>query len=198
MTDDERRVDEQAIRAAWEGGDHAGAMTLVVDRYGDEVLGFLRARLGHDDQAAEAYADTLEKVWRGFPGFAWRSSARGWVYAIARNAMIDLVRGERRHRKDATVGDLGPISALVARTRTRTAEYRRTETKDRFRQLREALPEDDQTLLVLRVDRGLSWLDLAAVLAPDDDPKQAAARMRQRFTSVKRRLKAAALEQGLL
>ncbi|MFW5740517.1 MAG: hypothetical protein ACOC1F_09140 [Myxococcota bacterium] len=33
----------------------------------------------------------------------------------------------------------------------------KTEVKDRMRQLRAQLPVDDQSLLVLRVDKGLSW-----------------------------------------
>jgi RNA polymerase sigma-70 factor (ECF subfamily) len=76
--------------------------------------------------------------------------------------------------------------------------------KDRFQQLREQLPEDDQTLLVLRVDRGLSWLELAEVMLGDDAPasdeqlKTEAARLRQRFQAAKHRLRKLVEEAGLL
>lgn len=198
MTTAQRERLEAHIRDACNARDYGMAMTWIVDGYGHELLGFLAGRLRRDDAAAEVYAMTLEKAWKGLPDFQGTSSARGWMYAIARNALIDHVRGERRHAADATVGDLGPVSALVQRARTHTATFRRTETKDRFRALRDQLNDDDQTLLILRVDRQLSWLDLAAVMAPEDDPRTASARMRQRFSAVKKRLKRLATEEGLL
>lgn len=41
--------------------------------------------------------------------------------------------------------------------RTRTAEYLRTEVKDRIAKLRDSLDPEDRTLLILRVDRKLGW-----------------------------------------
>jgi serine phosphatase RsbU (regulator of sigma subunit) len=42
----------------------------------------------------------------------------------------------------------------VQKRRSSTAPYLRTEVKTRMRVLRERLPVDDQTLLVLRIDKG--------------------------------------------
>ena len=52
----------------------------------------------------------------------------------------------------------------------------------------------DRALLVLRVDRGLSWNDLARVLNEDGEPlddaalKRESARLRKRFQLLKREL----------
>jgi RNA polymerase sigma-70 factor (ECF subfamily) len=47
------------------------------------------------------------------------------------------------------------ISEIEIEVRTQTLTYLRTQVKDRMAQLREELPTDDQTLLVLRVDKQL-------------------------------------------
>jgi RNA polymerase sigma-70 factor (ECF subfamily) len=66
------------------------------------------------------------------------------------------------------------------------------------------LDADDQTLLVLRIDKGLSWNELASVFSrqgealSDADRKRWAARLRQRFASVKMRLRALAESEGLI
>ena len=75
--------------------------------------------------------------------------------------------------------------------------------KDRFAALRNALSADDQTLLVLRIDRDLSWDDVALVMhdAVDADPDTLArwsANMRQRFRQLKKRLRELAEANGLL
>jgi RNA polymerase sigma-70 factor (ECF subfamily) len=89
--------------------------------------------------------------------------------------------------------------------RTATVAYKRTDVTDRFQQLREQLTDEDQTLLILRIDRGLSWLELAQIMLGEDDKapseeglKTEAARLRKRFQHAKDRLRKLAEEAGLL
>ena len=80
----------------------------------------------------------------------------------------------------------------------------RSETKQRLRALREGLPEAEQTLLILRVDRGLGWREIAQIMAGPDAGREdellerAAARMRKQFQQVKAKLRALAQAEGLL
>ena len=73
-----------------------------------------------------------------------------------------------------------------------------------MRALRLQLPVDDQTLLVLRIDKGLSWNELAAIFSGEGDTMgeaemiRWAARLRQRFVTIKRRLRTLAQEEGLI
>lgn len=67
------------------------------------------------------------------------------------------------------------------------------------------MPEDDQTLLILRVDRGLSWRDLALVMSDGEvgslsetELGSMERRVRQRFKRLKDRLRELAREDGLL
>jgi RNA polymerase sigma-70 factor, ECF subfamily len=90
------------------------------------------------------------------------------------------------------------------KVRTTTVVYRRSEVKDRMRDLRESLPDDDQMLLILRVDRGMDFRELAVALADRDaglaadEIDREAARLRKRFERVKARLRELAEEAGLI
>jgi RNA polymerase sigma-70 factor (ECF subfamily) len=87
--------------------------------------------------------------------------------------------------------------------RSATHVYQQTAVKDRVRALREQLDPDDQMLLVLRVDRGMAWRDLAMAMAGEvelDDAalEREAARLRKAFERVKDDLRRMATETGLL
>jgi RNA polymerase sigma-70 factor (ECF subfamily) len=86
-----------------------------------------------------------------------------------------------------------PAAALTAQVRETTLVHLRTDVKDRVRALRARLAPDDQTLLVLRVDKDLGWRDIALVELGDDAPTavldRVAATLRKRFERVKQRLR---------
>src|SRR5262249_35250379 len=95
------------------------------------------------------------------------------------------------------------LDEIVARARSVTHPWQRTEVKDRWRELREALDPDDQAILVLRVDRDLPWEDLARVTLGVDAPDRATLgretdRVRKRYQLLKAELRRRAEEAGLL
>jgi RNA polymerase sigma-70 factor (ECF subfamily) len=98
-----------------------------------------------------------------------------------------------------------PARGIEAALRTATEIWRRTETKKRFAELRAALAPDDQEILVLRIDRGLDWNDVARVMLGDEDVstsdearKRKAAQLRKRFQLVREQLHELARQAGLL
>ncbi|HEU4615534.1 MAG TPA: sigma-70 family RNA polymerase sigma factor [Kofleriaceae bacterium] len=191
---------EAQARACWDRGDHDGVVTTAVQAYGEEVFSFLIVRLRNEDDAADVFAQASETLLRTMPEFEWRCSLRTWFYRLARSA---AARHERQplHRKDRRVS-LSQVSEAVAHARSRTMAHLRSEVKDGVRALRERLDAEEQQLLVLRVDRALDWNEIAEIMADDDlddDAKRrASARLRQRFQTLKERLRALAIEEGLL
>lgn len=197
--------DEDAMRAACAAGDFQGATTAALRTYGPELLGFLVGIHSDYDDASEAFSVFSEKLWQSMPRFAWECSLRTWCYRLAHHAAVDVVRGERRKRQ---VGLSAGLSRLAAHVRTSTMSALRTAKRTALEELRDELPEDDRALLILRVDRGLEWREVAVVLAErsgkDDrvadeaDVKREAARLRKRFQLVVERLRATARERKLL
>jgi RNA polymerase sigma-70 factor (ECF subfamily) len=184
--DVERRV--EALVAA---GDLAAAVSVVVDRHGGAIYGYL-CTLFDDDEAGDVYSQWAEDVLRGLAGFRRECSLRSWLFKLAWHAGA-------RHRRDPyrARGERLPSSAASRLAAPLPASSRLPGgRRDLLRRLRDSLGPEDQTLLHLRIDRELEWEEIAAVLS-DGEPLTSAA-LRKRFERLKERLAARAREEGLL
>lgn len=195
---------EQRIRAAFDKGDLRGAATELLEGYGREILGFLYARLRDRQLASDAFSRFTEDLWRGLPGFRWHCAVRVWAYTLARHQASRTLRDFRRNGRHVRISRVDALSEIAARIRTGTLESARTENRNRIAELRERLPSDDQMLLMLRVNRKLPWTDIAHVLFHEGEPvdravlQKEAVRLRQRYQSVKSKLRELALAEGLV
>lgn len=191
---------ETELATMLRAGTHDRAATLALTHYGPELYGFLVHLMGDEHAANDVFAQASEDVWRGFAGFASQCSVRTWMYVVARHAASRYRRSP--WNRGGRCGD-SVLDTIVADARSRTAPWLRTEVKDKWRALREALDPDDRTLLVLRVDRDLEWTDVARVLLGGDEPSPAelqreAARLRKRFQLLKDELRVKAIAAGLV
>jgi len=196
MTTDET---ESRVRERCEAGDLDAAMRLSLEGYGDEVFSFLVARLRDDDIAGDVFSQACEDLLKTLPTFRWQCTLRTWFYRVARSAAARHLRLPQ-NRADRRVA-LSQVSELQNAIRSRTMAHLRSEVKDGVRALREQLDEDEQQLLLLRIDRDLSWNEIAEIMTDADDPAdlaKASARLRQQFQKLKDRLRDLAIEQGLL
>lgn len=173
--------------------------TLAIESYGPEVLNFLEMMLRDHADSCDAFSQACEDLWRSLPRFEGRSSMKTWFYTLARHAASRLRRSPQRR-----LAALSEITDVAERVRSRTSPHLRTEIKHGFAEIRAALDEADRTLLVLRVDRAMSWNDVARVMTNegDDDSEDAlartAARLRKRFQSVKETIRERAVASGLI
>lgn len=177
---------DDALRALAAAGELAQVAQLAIARHGEALLRYLAAVTRDDGEAAEVFAQTCEDLWRGLPGFRWQASLRTWLYTLARNAWRR--RGRDRFRRAGERVALSDQPELAAAVRTQTAEWQRSEVRDRFAALRAQLSEDDRELLSLRVDRGLGWREISQILQETDDPAalaRHAASLRKRFERLK-------------
>lgn len=196
---------EETIRAAHARRDFDGATTATLRAYGPEIFSLLLAMHRDRTQADEAFSVFAERLWTTMGRFEWACSMRTWAYLLARRAARDVRRSARpRAQRHVALSETSAIGALVAQVRTQTASIYAQENRDAIAKLRDELPEEDQLLLVLRVDRGLEWQDLARVFLEgeetpsEEDVKRESARLRKRFQLVKERLLAMGTERGLL
>lgn len=160
---------------------------------GPPVLRYLRAILRDEDDANDAFSAWAESVWRGLPRFRGESSLRTWGFRLAYRAALG-VRDRpwrRRERRLAT----SEASRLAETLRTSTG-LRRERQRRVLHELRRQLTMEDQSLVQLRVDEGLSWGAIAEVLARHGaapDPATVA----KRFERLKARLATLLRREGL-
>jgi len=194
--------DEQELRRSWDDADFCAVTTLALKRYGPEILGVLAARLRSASDAADVFSLFAEDLWRGLPNFQWRCNLRAWAYRIALNAATRWAAGGARRPERNVSIEQSSVLELAERVRSSTLVHLRTEVKSEVRRLREELPEFEQMLIILRVDKALEWPEIAAALAAEDlaadEVKREAARLRKRFQLVTEKLRELARERGIL
>ena len=168
-------------------------LAALIDR---KILRFMgdAAALDDRDTAADVFSQACEDLLRTFATFRHQCSYRTWVYALARTAM-------RRHFDDLHVRRREPLVSsleLEAARRTTTAAFLKSEWKDRFRALRDALSPEDRALLVLRVDRDMAWDDIVTVWNEQAATPVTSAALRKRFERIKLTLREHATTAGWL
>ena len=186
---------DATIKAHLAGGELATAATAALAELGPQILGYISAQLRDDDAAYDVFGHFSEELWKSIGKFRGESSFKTWVYKLVMHS-ISRYRRDGFRRRGVQL-ESGELSALVEQIRSVTPPFKRTEIKDAITRLRESLEPDEQTLLFLRVDQGLSWTEVADVVAGDGEQVEPSA-LRKRFERAKAKLRKAAQEQGLV
>src|SRR6266567_2133725 len=85
--------------------------TLVTDeleQHRRELTGYCYRMLGSSFEADDAVQETMVRAWRAFDSFEGRSGLRSWVYRIATNVCLDMLRGRQRRARPMEMGSSSP------------------------------------------------------------------------------------------
>jgi RNA polymerase sigma-70 factor, ECF subfamily len=76
----------------------------VLESHRRELTGFCYRMLGAGSEAEDAVQETIVRAWRSIGGFEGRSSLRSWLYRIANNVCVDMVRSPQRRARPMAMG----------------------------------------------------------------------------------------------
>lgn len=82
-------------------------LTTAIDDHRRDLTGFCYRMLGSGSEADDAVQETLIKAWKNLDRFEGRSSLRSWLFRIAHNVCVDMIRSPQRRARPM---DLGPSS----------------------------------------------------------------------------------------
>jgi RNA polymerase sigma-70 factor (ECF subfamily) len=149
---------EETLVIRAQQGDRRAFGELVAIHY-TGVIQVVYHLCGNVQVAEDAAQETFLKAYQHLPEYKPQGSLRSWLYRIAVNAALDMLRREAK-LSPQDVDDLplvdrhpGPEAAAVANERTALVQ-----------QAVSALPAASRAVLVLREYRGLSYQEIAAAL----------------------------------
>jgi RNA polymerase sigma-70 factor (ECF subfamily) len=131
---------------------YAPALERLVDLYGKKVLGMAIGILKDPARAEEATQDIFLKVWRAFPAYDGRAAPSTWLYTIARNTCLSVLRAESL-RKTAPLSE----SAEPAIRETISGDLELMQLIDR-------LPEEQREAIVMFYLQERSVEEVARIL----------------------------------
>jgi RNA polymerase sigma-70 factor, ECF subfamily len=88
----------------------AGEVERHLEQHRRELTAYCYRMLGSAFEAEDAVQETLIRAWRGFERFEGRAALRSWLYRIATNVCLDMLKGRERRARPM---DLGPAREPV-------------------------------------------------------------------------------------
>lgn len=148
--------DAELIRQVIAG--HHEQYAVLVQRYQEPLIHFLHRILSSEEDAFDCAQDAFLAVYRNMHRYSKEYSFRAWLYAIARNKALDLLRKKRKEVLMAQDDDMidhqpSPEEILLAKEQAAILSEVLLE-----------LPEYYTHALYLRYHQELSYKEIALVL----------------------------------
>ena len=148
--------DEAAIAAAQAG--NQDAFRVLVERHSRAVFRLAYRMTGNEQDAEDVVQEAFLRAYRQLHRYESRASFATWVYRIAANYSLDLIRGRKKVEGDGILEHLRESSPGPDRV---YASGRMQETVD---QALESLSQQERTAFVLRHFEGLSIDEISGVM----------------------------------
>lgn len=175
-TDGSGRVSDEELVARSKARDF-DAFEELVTRHEDRVYRLAMRMMRNESDAQEVLQESLMSAWRSLPTFEGKAQFGSWLYRIAANAALMMLRSRRRHPQ-ISVEELGPDAldqpqdpALASQLGAGLDWSKRPDEQLQSEELRQhiqaavdALPETTRTVFLVRDVEGLSTEETADML----------------------------------
>jgi len=168
------------------------AFEQLIHLYEKRVFALTRRMCKNPSDAEEAAQETFLAAWQGLRFFRGESSFSTWLYRLASNACVDLLRREGRHQAAAgpSLNDEEAVLEIPDEAPTPHALAEQAELKEQIEAGLAALPEEYRQVLILREIHQQSYDEIAEILSLD------LGTVKSRINRGRKRLRKFLLESG--
>ncbi len=162
-----READREMLDVVLQGD--TTAYRGLVEKYQERVYAMVYGMLRNREDATDITQEAFVKAYRSLASFRLESSFYTWLYRIAMNLAIDLIRKRKRRR------EVGYEDGVAARDEDGTVHAmhqgdsprRVLERRQLYKQIMDAmdqLPADQKQVILLRELEGLPYREIAEIM----------------------------------
>jgi len=140
----------------------ADAFRALVERHSRPLFRLAFRMTGNQHDAEDVVQESFLRAWRQLGRFDERASFGTWLYRIASNCSLDLMRSGKRRSADYQVED--PVLALPSGDPTPERVAMSGEVRERVAEAMDELSAFERTAFVLRHFEGMRIEDVSRVL----------------------------------
>ena len=166
ISGDDTRLEEGRLVARILAGE-PDLYGILVERYQRRLFRACRRMLGDADEADDVVQESFVRAWDHLDGFDPSYRFYTWLYTIARNRALNVLRG-RKVRGAVSLSDEAAPQLVAPAADRASAGVEDAELGAALAACRETLPEDQRETFDLRHADGLSYAEIArATGAPE-------------------------------
>ncbi len=158
--------DGVAIELARSGD--SDAFRLLVERHSRNVFRLAFRITGNEQDAEDVVQETFMRAYRQLKNYEARSSFATWLFRIASNYSLDLIRSRKRHQEHGEVstpdGEIDIMQSIPASSPGPDRLAFSGQVQDRISTALDELSPQERTAFVLRHFEGLSIEEIGASL----------------------------------
>ena len=141
----------------------------LVRLYEKKVYALTLRMCKNPDDAAEAAQEAFLAAWQGLKFFRGEASFSTWLYRLASNACVDLLRKEQRHKAAAgpSLNDADTYIEVADDAATPQELAERSELREQIEEGLQSLMPEHREVLILRELHQLSYDEIAQTLDLD-------------------------------
>ena len=159
--------EEQLLEKARAGDQEAFGELVAL--YEKKVYALTLRMCKHPEDAAEAAQEAFLAAWQGLKFFRGDASFSTWLYRLASNACVDLMRKESRHKAAAgpSLNDEETYLEVADDSATPQELAERSELREQIEEGLQSLSPEHREVLILRELHQLSYEEIAQTLNLD-------------------------------